>query len=100
MKQFLKTKFKNGLIFFLDAVGRVLNQNPTEEESKRVTHSPKMREPFWKKFYEAHPKLVKQKAPKKVYSYKGSGYMGKGNINTDAATFNAPRKGVSQGRRH
>ena len=27
------------------------------------------------------------------YSYKGSGYQGKGGVNTDAATFNKTRKG-------
>jgi hypothetical protein len=27
-----------------------------------------------------------------VYSHKGSGYKGKGNVNTDTKTFNKPRK--------
>lgn len=39
-----------------------------------------------------------EKLPQDDLDFKGSGYMGKGHINTDAAIFNRPRKEVPRGR--
>ena len=87
------------LINILEAVGKVINQTPTAEEQARIKTSPTQREPLWKKKKES-PKTERNLVAKQVYGHKGSSYKGKGNINTDAATFNHPRKDVSQGRRH
>ncbi len=43
--------------------------------------------------------MAKMNLKKDRLNYKGSSYKGKGSINTDAATFNRPRK-MPRGRRH
>lgn len=100
MKLIILNNVITRMIKVLESVGRVINQNPTVKEAKNIKTSPTLQKPFWKKINASIPKALKQKPSKEVYNYKGSAYKGKGNINTDTATFNHPRKDVSQGRRH
>ena len=44
--------------------------------------------------------MAKLSNKKERLNYKGSGYKGKGGVNTDATIFNRPRKAVPRGRRH
>jgi len=76
-------------IFFtvLESIENLLKQNSTKKEIGKV-------------FTSTNPKPKKERPPKDVYSYKGSANKAKGSVNTDAATFNHPRKDVPQGRSH
>lgn len=78
----VRTRF----IKILSSIGTYLSQEVTEKGQR---YFPQLR-----------TKFVKQHHPKEAYGHKGSGYKGKGSINTDAATFNQPRKDVGAGRRH
>lgn len=77
----------------LGAIGRFLNQLPERE--------------FKSKAKQERPVSVKKNIPKtrkgsfkEVYAHKGSGYKGKGNVNTDTTTFNRLRKDEPHGRYH
>lgn len=100
MKIFFIDRILTKLINGLESFGKFVNQNPTIEEAKRITTSPLFKQPFWKKLHTSIPKALKQRIHKDVYAHTGSGYKGKGNINTDSATFNQPRKSGSAGRRN
>lgn len=78
------------MINVLESIGKTINQNFTEEETKKIqkVHSSKQT-PWEKKINEPIPEGPQGKSSK-----------AKGNANTDAVTFNHPRKSVSQGRRH
>jgi hypothetical protein len=78
----VRTRFIN----ILSSIGNYLSREVTEKRQKY--------------FPQLHTKFVKQHPPKQIYGHKGSGYKGKGSINTDAATFNQPRKDVGAGRSH
>ena len=87
------------IISTLEAIGKIINETPTAQEKKDIKSSPIQNQPLWKKKNDSlKPKKIR--VAKEVYGHKGSGYKGKGNINTDAATFNHPRKDVSHGRNH
>lgn len=100
MKFIILDNILTRMLNVLEGVGKFINELPTEEETKKMSTSPKLRRPLWKKTKTSTPKVLKQKPSKEINTFKGSGYNGKGKINTDAATFNHPRKSVSQGRRH
>lgn len=87
------------LITILEAVGKVINQTPSEEEQEQIKTGPSLNQPLWKKKSDS-PQPERIRVAKEVYGHKGSSYKGKGKINTDAATFNHPRKDVSHGRNH
>ena len=81
-------------------IGDFINQTPTVEENKKAYVSKSGNSfRFNFKMPTLDPKREKVKS-KEIYSHKGSGYKGKGNINRDAATFNQPRKGLFPGRKH
>jgi hypothetical protein len=79
-------------------LGNVINQNPTKEENLKA----KKRSNNGPSFIKGKKKIPVEKNQKikEVYSHKGSGYKGKGNVNTDTAVFNKPRKDIPSGKKH
>lgn len=84
----------------LEGIGNFINQTPTPEENKKTLRSPGAVPPFETKREKDFPRKSEKFKSKEIYEHKGSGYKGKGKINTDTSTFNQPRKGISPGRKH
>jgi hypothetical protein len=80
MKITILDNVRTRFIKILSSIGNYLSREAME---KRQKYFPQL----------LHSKSVKQHPPKQSHK-------GKGNINTDAATFNHPRKDVGAGRRH
>lgn len=72
----------------LNRLGNFINKNPELEGNVQKQG------PVKDKVSRVQPKKAKKPIQKDVYGHKGSGYKGKGNVNTDAAIFNHPRKDV------
>lgn len=79
----------------LQSIDNFLNKEP--EQKKPVGKLDTKTETPHKQVYS---KNQKQGNKKEIYGHKGSGYKGKGNVNTDAATFNHPRKEEPHGKVH
>lgn len=88
-------KFFTGL---LESFGRYLNQLP-EEEVKRFTQK-YVQNPITKGRSKKHHDSKVKTPSDRNDSFKGSGYNGKGGVNTDTRTFNRPRKDIPRGRDH
>lgn len=83
----------------LISVGDLLNQNLNEQEKKKSKKTFSNPNPFeLKEKVNNFNKKIKTKIPKEVFSHKGSGYKGKGKINTGSTTFNRARKDLPAGR--
>lgn len=80
------------------SLGKVLNQNPSKEENLKAKKRAQ------KIFLNMNDKkkipVEKNQKIRDIYSHKGSGYKGKGNINTDSSVFNKPRKDIPTGKQH
>ena len=87
MKLLMKVVY-SGLSGFLNLVGRALNQNPTQEELKRVHKVGPQKTPPWKK-----NRAKTKEAPKATRGRQGK-------RNKDADYFNHPRKDISSGRQN
>lgn len=82
-------KVRSRFLSLLNGIGTFLNATPAKADGQ------KMNFPF------SMIKRGNQKTRKKeVYGHKGSGYKGKGNVNTDAATFNRLRREEHRGKQH
>ena len=79
----------------LQSIDNFLNKEP--EQKKPVDKLDTKTETPNKQIYSKNPNRGNKK---EVYGHKGSGYKGKGNVNTDAATFNHPRKEEPRGKVH
>jgi hypothetical protein len=77
-------------------IGAVLNQNLTDKEKGKIKAANYFQLNPKKIF--AQPKKKKIKIQKEIYQHKGSGFKGKGGVNTDAALFNRARKDIPRGR--
>lgn len=85
---------RSKFLSLLNGIGTLLNAAPAEKDAKKG-RGRKVTFPF------NTLKRGNQKNRKKeIYSHKGSGYKGKGNVNTDAATFNRLRKEEHRGKQH
>lgn len=98
MKSTVLDNIRSKFLVVLQSLGNFLNKLPEQKtgpktKSERIDTSKNKN----KKFF---TKNEKKGIPKEVYGYKGSGYKGKGNVNTDTATFNHPRKDEPRGRLH
>ncbi len=82
-------------------IGEQINQTPTREENRKASSTNRNTGNFFLDMKKSRLEAKKEKIkPKEIYSHKGSGYKGKGQINRDSATFNQPRKGLFPGRNH
>lgn len=72
---------------FFTRLGSIINQSPAKKENVKTTSTSQVT-----KNENIHAKKENEPMPKDTYGYKGSGYKGKGNVNTDARVFNHPRR--------
>lgn len=82
---------------FLTALQSIENFLDKEPEQKKPVKKSDTKVETPKRVYS---KKHNQGNQKEVYGHKGSGYKGKGKVNTDAATFNHRRKDEPHGRVH
>lgn len=87
--------FKSKFLSTLDLVGKRINETPTKkrERKNQISNFPFInmsKIPFAKQIQKT----------KEFFGWKGSGYMGKGNVNTGTRTFNRPRKDLPAGRNY
>ncbi|MCM2351524.1 MAG: hypothetical protein NDI69_15990 [Bacteriovoracaceae bacterium] len=97
MKSTVLDNIRSKFLVVLQSVGNFLNRLPENKTWPRAKSERVDTPNRNKKFF---TKNEKKGIPKEVYGYKGSGYKGKGNVNTDTATFNHPRKDEPRGRLH
>lgn len=87
--------FRQKFLSALNSLSNWLSKSPEKTFSKKNTQTQKK-----KPKNAVYKNLKNDKIDSKDYSYKGSGYKGKGNINKDTATFNKLRKDEPRGRVH
>ncbi len=84
------SSMRNQFIKVIQAIGSFLNQNLTEDQRKKIFHTPYFRDSFWKNTKTGW-KNRETMANLKKSSKK------KGNIRTETTIFNHPRKESPRG---
>ena len=95
MKPFKKIlDMKNTFFTVLRNLSELINQTPDKGQKVHTPESSLLQKPpFWARFKSNRPVKDPQRGKQKeVYGPKGSGYKGKGSVNTSATIFNHPRK--------